>query len=476
MRKGKHQGTHTLLKAGSHSESVVSTHIKTEAQKVDPTPLQTFVSTLSDLPTYQSFKFPEQPWFLLSEITDIAQRLVELAKNEMDCDQVVIYAHSYPDNYVYILSATGLTDEQLHHRCKAAGLYTMSEYLDPDIIATLQAKKVVVIPRSQIHIPLEYEEDFNEQAMLIAPLFAQDKLVGLLIVGRTEKNQAYDQHDINLVKAIATLIVLVIEHILVMRSWTISHANELALKESNQRMNTFINQISHELNTPLTSMIGNLQLAQLRLQRCRREYPDQPDIQRRMDSLQLLLHSAWESAHKQKHLIGHMIDDALLQSNNFTLRKGRYNLANIARETVATIQPHFPDHHIRLTFVDKAACYPVFIDSERIEEVLHIYIDNALAYSSDQYPIDVTIRKDDKNVYAQVHDHGPGISPEDQVHIWERFYRTKGVGVQHELDLSLGLSLYLSRSIIELHQGQVGITSIPGGGSTFWFSIPLLQN
>lgn len=438
-------------------------------------PLQSIISTLPDLPNFHICSLPRESWFLLNEIPEVGQQLVELIKKEVVCDQALIYAHSYPEERVYLHAASGLTSEQIHRRCKTAGLYTMSEFLDPDPIALLRAGQLVILPRSQIHVPPEFEHDLGEQTMLLAPLFAKDYLVGLLVVSRTTQEECYSPRDIDLVKATANLVVIVLERVLAMHSWVKEHASVLALEEVNRRTNEFLNTISHELNTPLTSLIGNIQLAQLRLQRWRRDYADQPNLLKRIDDLQKVLYSAWEGAHKQKHLISHMVDDAQLQSGNLVLRKHTCNLADIARDTVATIQRNHPYHLICLTFIDKVPNYPIYADSERIEEVLHTFINNALAYSAREEPVNVMVRKDNANVYVSVQDRGPGISPEDQPHIWERFYRSKGVGVQHELDLSLGLSLYLCRCLIELHQGMVGLESAPGSGSTFWFSVPLAR-
>jgi signal transduction histidine kinase len=68
-----------------------------------------------------------------------------------------------------------------------------------------------------------------------------------------------------------------------------------------------------------------------------------------------------------------------------------------------------------------------------------------------------------------VRDHGPGIPFEEQATIWERFQRARSV---HEAG-GLGLGLYIARTLVELHGGQVGVESTPGEGATFWFTLPL---
>jgi signal transduction histidine kinase len=80
---------------------------------------------------------------------------------------------------------------------------------------------------------------------------------------------------------------------------------------------------------------------------------------------------------------------------------------------------------------------------------------------------------DDQQAQVWVRDQGPGLTPEEQEHIWERFHRVKGIEVQSGSGAELGLGLHVSRTIIELHYGQVGVQSARGAGSTFWFSLPL---
>jgi signal transduction histidine kinase len=77
-----------------------------------------------------------------------------------------------------------------------------------------------------------------------------------------------------------------------------------------------------------------------------------------------------------------------------------------------------------------------------------------------------------------VRDKGPGIPPTDQEHIWERFYRAPGIETreQSSANSNLGLGLYICKEIIELHQGCVGVESVPGHGSTFWFTLELANS
>ena len=77
-----------------------------------------------------------------------------------------------------------------------------------------------------------------------------------------------------------------------------------------------------------------------------------------------------------------------------------------------------------------------------------------------------------------VRDQGPGLPTEEHKRIWEAFHRAGGVavtgGMPHGSAQSLGLGLFICKTIIEQHQGQVGVRSAPGRGSTFWFSLPVM--
>jgi signal transduction histidine kinase len=155
------------------------------------------------------------------------------------------------------------------------------------------------------------------------------------------------------------------------------------------------------------------------------------------------------------------------------MRMSRYDLIVLLREAVTNQQRLAPERTIVLEIIPQGKVVPIIADADRITQVINSYLANALSYSSADQPVTVQLTVEDAVARVAVHDEGPGIALEEQERIWERFYYAKGVAVQHELSLSLGLGLYLCQAFIERHHGSVGIQSDAGHGATFWFTLPI---
>jgi len=147
------------------------------------------------------------------------------------------------------------------------------------------------------------------------------------------------------------------------------------------------------------------------------------------------------------------------------------NLVTIVQETVTNQQQAARTRHIELVLPPDEVV-PVLVDAGRIGQALTNYLTNALKYAPVDQVVSMRLVVEASSARVSVCDQGPGLTPEQQRRVWERFYQVAAPGLQGP-DGGLGLGLAIARAIIEQHQGQVGVESAPGHGATFWFTLPI---
>jgi PAS domain S-box-containing protein len=252
-----------------------------------------------------------------------------------------------------------------------------------------------------------------------------------------------------------------------------ARANELALREANRRMDEFLGIVSHELRTPLTTIKGNVQLARLRLRTSFREVPASMDVLRSMlEEIQMLLERAERQTNVQNRMVSDLLDISRLQADKLELSPVPCDLAAIVLEMVEDQRSTTLKRALILE-MPEGETSPVFADPDRIGQVLSNFLTNALKYSQEGRPVVVRLKKEENKVRVSVQDEGPGLTTAEQEQIWDRFYQVEGINRQRGSSVGLGLGLHISRAIIEEHQGQIGVESTKGEGSTFWFTLPL---
>ncbi len=237
-------------------------------------------------------------------------------------------------------------------------------------------------------------------------------------------------------------------------------------------MDEFLSIASHELRNPLTTINGNLQLAKRHLNLL--SLPDNlsTDVIDRLDMVQELLSRAQHQVQIQNRLVSDLLDVSRIQANRLHLRLHSCDLVEIVRTTLEDLRAVTPLRTINLEIAEGTTA-PILADGDRISQVVSNYLTNALKYSQAKLPIEVRVEVIDGTARFSVSDKGPGLGAEEQTRLWQRFYRVPGMVAQDSFSVGLGLGLYICRTIIEHHQGQVGVQSAPGQGSTFWFTLPL---
>jgi len=254
-----------------------------------------------------------------------------------------------------------------------------------------------------------------------------------------------------------------------------ARANELALDIVNRRMDTFIGIASHELKTPLTSIKGNVQLARHRLNYALQERSSgNITAWSKLDEVPIMLDRAERQVNVLSRLVSDLVDVSRIQADKLELLLAPCDLAAIVCEAVDDYRDKAPDRIILMDSGEEKVV-PVVADADHIEQVVGHYLSNALKYSETTRPVEVRLEVQGTFARVSVRDEGPGLTPQDQDRIWERYYRTQGVKVRSGSSVGFGLGLHLCRMIIGRHQGKVGVESSQGNGATFWFTLPLAE-
>lgn len=267
--------------------------------------------------------------------------------------------------------------------------------------------------------------------------------------------------------------VAFLENAHVQREREAARANEQAMRQANRQMETFLGIVSHELKTPLSSMLLGLQLLQRRTQPPTRSVAGAAkESVGGLGTSRGVLEMALKQLGRLNRLVDDLLDSSRIQTGRLECHFQLVDLAAIVGLAVEEQCQMAPERTILLHRPDERPV-PVWGDAARIGQVVTNYLTNALKYSPEDSPVEVGVQVEGARGRVWVRDQGPGIPPDEQACLWERFHRVPGIEVQSGSGIGLGLGLHITQTIIEHHRGQVGVESVPGQGSVFWFTLPL---
>lgn len=402
---------------------------------------------------------------------DIAiQRLIELTQQVLGCRCVTIMKVEARSELLTPLAIIGASAEEEHCWHALYANTSLEQHFQQ------RAPKLAELRAGNVLTPTIALPDGIKHQYLLVPIRLGCQLIGLLTIDYNEEEaHQYTHTEIILAQAVSRLTALVLERSRLLQERATSQANELALREANRRMDEILSLASHELRTPLTTMNGNIQLARRRLQALLVEQHMPQETLSKFDVIYDMLNRAERQVQIQNRLVGDLLDVSRIQSQHLELHLHMVDIVTLVRQTLDDICIAFPSRTILFTpRTPPEQEILVAIDSDRISQVLTNYVMNALKYSSETSPITVGLEQVESTVRVCVRDKGPGIASAEQEHIWQRFYKAPGIVTLSGSSVGLGLGLYISRNIIELHEGKAGLHSVEGQGSTFWFSLPCL--
>jgi len=227
------------------------------------------------------------------------------------------------------------------------------------------------------------------------------------------------------------------------------------LQELSKYKDEFMVMASHELKTPLTVILANLQILQLIMEA-------DPNIS--------YVNKTLKQAYKLSNLMTNLLDVSKIQSGKLELNLSLFDAAGLVKEVTANLQETTKSHHIILK--DRKEKLMANADRERIEQVIINILGNAIKYMPAPGDIIISAYKKDGKITICVRDNGIGIPQNDIDNIFQRFYRVSGSSSSFS---GSGVGLYISSEIVKRHGGQIWVESKMGKGSVFYFSIPAAE-
>jgi two-component system, LuxR family, sensor kinase FixL len=237
------------------------------------------------------------------------------------------------------------------------------------------------------------------------------------------------------------------------------HEARVAAEETLRLRDEFLSVAAHELRSPMTVLLG---VAQTAMRRLEREGALSPPAVRR--TLETMTHQTI----RLSRLVSNLLDVSRIQNGRLVLDRQETNLSQLLQRVIDVLYVDTAKHPITVQMPPEPVMAAV--DPLRIEQVLVNLLDNAVKYGLDGGAIDVRLTRDvDETVRISVRDRGIGIPTAHRERIFERFFQAHASGHQS----GLGLGLYISKQIVELHGGTIAVEFPDDGGTQFVVTLPL---
>jgi len=316
---------------------------------------------------------------------------------------------------------------------------------EPEIYPHLSDELLVAAARDEEHLELIREVGFT--SAMIVPMLARGRVHGVITFVSAELGRHYNDNDLALAQNLAQRAAVAIDNALLYQE----------AQDAAKARDQFLAVAAHELRSPLTSMKG---FAQLLLRRAKR-LPGGSDWITPLQTIDAQVNRVTE-------LVSRLLDVSRIEDQRLQLQVEPVDMVEVVRAAAVEAQLATEQHSVAARFAVEALVAP--IDRTRIAQVLSNLLDNATKYSPAGTSIEIVLRIDGDDLVVAVIDEGPGIPPDAQARMFERYFR--GTASTRATSEGLGLGLYVAHGIVEAHGGRMWVESEAGDGTTFSFSLP----
>jgi signal transduction histidine kinase len=303
----------------------------------------------------------------------------------------------------------------------------------------------------------EFPEDERLVALglrseLVAPLLVGAQPIGMLTLSR-DAVDAFSTEEVELIALLGSLVATAVQNI---RAYEAERATVEELRRLSALRADFVSLVSHELRSPMSAVMGAARTLQ--------ERDDELTEEQRGVLLGLIVREAERLA----VLVGDVLDTSRIEAGTFSYSFDAVDLRRLVEDAVVSAMLSQGEVLVHATLPEPLPT--VRGDRERLRQVLTNLIDNAVKYSAEGQEVEVSAWAADGFLRIAVTDRGPGIPPEQQQLIFEKFGRAKLPGGSKP---GTGLGLFIARSIAEAHGGTVEVDSQSGDGAVFTLSLPV---
>lgn len=330
------------------------------------------------------------------------------------------------------------------------------------VVMAMETGKTVLLPQmSEESIRRALPDDefvalmrqLDPSASLIVPLVSHGRTLGTLTLGMAESRRQYGPGDIALAEELAGRAAVAIDHALSYRAQVRASAQA---SEALKVREDFLAIAGHELKTPLTSLLLQVQ----GLQRALKKGTEVSNLGDRLER-------AATAGLRLEVLINQLLDVSRITAGRLQLEPEAVDLEQLVREVADRFHEQAQRAGSALEVTTRGPM-PGQWDRLRLEQVLSNLLANAVKYGGAK-PIDIALSEEEGAALVRITDHGIGIEPGVQQRIFERFERAVGA---REFG-GFGLGLWITRQIVEASGGSIAVQSAPGQGSTFTVRLPL---
>lgn len=376
---------------------------------------------------------------------------VEQAVEALPAAMGMVYGLSADGTRVEMLGSAGLEPaDQAHFQSMPVSAASSAT----EALRTGAPIFVESLEQWQAHYPeVAALSQWREGARAAMPLQVGQRCIGVLAVG-LESWRPFASAERAFLMAVANLCAHALERARLMESEQQARAEAQAAVHARD---DFLCIAGHELRTPLTT--ARLQLALLK----RLVGAPPAELAERLPGKVDVLERQME---RLSQLVDQLLDMSRITSHRLELVRERMELTELVREVLERMDAAVQRSGSRLTFSSGGPAWGSW-DRLRLEQIVTNLLSNACKYGSGQ-PIHVRVEPGEGTVLLTVRDQGPGISPQAQARIFERFERA----VADRRISGLGLGLWITRQCVEAHGGEIQVESAPGQGALFTVRLP----